>query len=69
MTKMNWTTDQASQQDAKATAEFLISTGAHDALDKAFAEGVLIDYATTTRGEGLRDLEIKLVFRHKSTVD
>lgn len=67
MEPIQWTTEPERQR-SKAETDFLFNGGAQDAVERAFADGLLIDYDAQYEGAGNQDLKIVLTFRHKSTM-
>jgi len=62
---MTWKLDEPTDEERRRAAEFAINGGAKAAIRKGLKEGVLVDFAVTTMGRENRDMEVRLVFRHK----
>ena len=62
-----WTTEPISMP-TREEREFFMNGGAQADLELAFRDGEVIDYTKQAIGKGHRDLEIKIVLRHKSAI-
>lgn len=68
MKPLVWTTEPKAPELSPAEAAFFLNGGVQAEVEAAFRDGLVVDYERRTVGPGNRDLEIKIVLRHKSTL-
>jgi len=68
MEPLAWTTEPEPDRLSGDEAVRFLNGGVQADLELAFRDGVVLDYDKRTTGPGNRDLEIKIVLRHKSTL-